>query len=178
MLYIASRDSTLPGENTGCEAMEAAADMAGKLRIRDEVDRRVSIVETAKTGPARILDQGWPEHIRQAPAELRSLAGTVSDPLLARQPDIIGNHRCSGSGSRRAPEAVHRPGRVAGRNRRARAFPWGRIRPRARWRLQPVGGAGGPEVMAISGDVSPNARLSDSAHRNEKRGHPTTSEKR
>lgn len=92
VLYIASRDSAPLGENAVCEAMEAAAEIAAELRIRDEVDRRVSIIDTARAAPALVQDRSWLEHVREAHAELRSLAGTVSDPHLARQLDIIGSH--------------------------------------------------------------------------------------
>ena len=53
VLYIASRDSAPLGENAVCEAMEAAAEIAAELRVRDEVDRRVSIIDTAtgRAGP-------------------------------------------------------------------------------------------------------------------------------
>lgn len=92
VLYIASRDSATLGENVVGEALVVTAQIADELRIRDEVDRRVSIIDIAKAQPALALDQSWLEHVREAHADLRSLAGTVSDPQLARQLDIIGNH--------------------------------------------------------------------------------------
>lgn len=92
VLYVASRASTALGESAVGEAVEAAAEIAHELRVRDEVDRRVSIIDTARAEPALALDQSWLEHVREAHAELRSLAGTVSDPDLARQLDVIGSH--------------------------------------------------------------------------------------
>jgi LuxR family transcriptional regulator, regulator of acetate metabolism len=92
VLYIASRDRAPLGENALCEAMDAAAEIAAELLVRDEVDRRVSIIYGARAEPALTLDRSWLEHVREAHAELRSLAGTVADPELARQLDIIGSH--------------------------------------------------------------------------------------
>ena len=92
VLYVASRGSAPLGEIAVSEAMDAAFSIAEELRIRDEVDRRVSIIDTAKAAPSLVLDRGWLEHVREAHAELRSLAGTVADPELARQLDLIGSH--------------------------------------------------------------------------------------
>ncbi|BCW05704.1 LuxR C-terminal-related transcriptional regulator [Arthrobacter sp. NtRootA1] len=92
VLYIASRDRSPLGESVVREATEASTEMAEELRVRDEVDRRVSILDTARAEPARTVDRSWLEHVREAHAELRSLAGTVSDPELARQLDLIGGH--------------------------------------------------------------------------------------
>ena len=99
VLYIASRDIAPMGENAVCEAMEAAAEIAAELRVRDEVDRRVSIINTARAEPALALDRSWLEHVREAHAELRSLAGTVSDPASGA---AAGHHRQpSGAAARR-----------------------------------------------------------------------------
>jgi LuxR family transcriptional regulator, regulator of acetate metabolism len=90
VLYIASRGNAPLGENAVGETMAATAGIAEEMQVRDEVDRRVAIIDTARAEPALILDQRWLEHVREAHAELRSLAGMVSDPHLARQLDIIG----------------------------------------------------------------------------------------
>ncbi|XTR51371.1 GAF domain-containing protein [Pseudarthrobacter sp. So.54] len=74
VLYIASRDRTPLGEKAVSEAAAAAAEIAEELRVRDEVDRRVSIIDTARAAPALALDRSWLEHVREAHAELRSLA--------------------------------------------------------------------------------------------------------
>jgi DNA-binding CsgD family transcriptional regulator len=92
VLYIAGRDRAPLGESALCEAMDAATEIAAELLVRDEVDRRVAIIDEARAEPVLALDRSWLEHIREAHAELRSLAGTVADPNLARQLDIIGNH--------------------------------------------------------------------------------------
>ncbi|MCT9623936.1 GAF domain-containing protein [Pseudarthrobacter equi] len=92
VLYIAKRESGLLGENAVHEAITAARSIADELRIRDEVDRRVSIMDATKTEPASALDRSWLEHIREAHAELRSLAGSVADPHLAQQLETIGRY--------------------------------------------------------------------------------------
>ncbi|MGP4031031.1 LuxR C-terminal-related transcriptional regulator [Pseudarthrobacter sp. 1C304] len=106
VLYVASRDRTALGETAVGEAVEAAAEIAHELRVRDEVDRRVSIIDTARAEPALALDRSWLEHVREAHAELRSLAGTVSDPHLAQQLDIIGSYLAPPSPPEGAPPAV------------------------------------------------------------------------
>ncbi|KUM33773.1 LuxR C-terminal-related transcriptional regulator [Arthrobacter sp. EPSL27] len=110
VLYVASRASTALGESAVGEAVEAAVEIAHELRVRDEVDRRVSIIDTARAEPALALDQSWLEHVREAHAELRSLAGTVSDPDLARQLDVIGSHLAPPS-----RDGVHPTARLARR---------------------------------------------------------------
>jgi LuxR family transcriptional regulator, regulator of acetate metabolism len=92
VLYIAGREGVLMGETAVGEAIAAAAGISEELRIRDEVDLRVSVIDTAKAEPALILERSWLEHVREAHAELRSLAGRVSDPHLAKQLEIIGRH--------------------------------------------------------------------------------------
>lgn len=92
VLYIAKRDSSPLGENAVRVAMDASAGLAEELRVRDEVDRRVSIIDAARAELPRAVDRIWLEHVREAHAELRSLAGTVSDSDLARQLDIIGSY--------------------------------------------------------------------------------------
>jgi len=103
VLYLASRDSSPLGERAVREAMEASAGMAEELRVRDEVDRRVSIIASAGTGTARTQDPSWLEHVREAHAELRSLAGTVADPHLARQLEIIGDYLSPPAAARALP---------------------------------------------------------------------------
>lgn len=110
VLYVASRDSAVLGETAVGEAVEAAAEIAHELRVRDEVDRRVSIIDTARAKPALALEPSWLEHVREAHAELRSLAGTVSDPDLARQLDVIGSHLAPPS-----RDGVHPTARLARR---------------------------------------------------------------
>lgn len=110
VLYIASRDSAPLGEPALGEAMDAASGIAAELLVRDEVDRRVSIIDTARSEPAVALDPRWLEHVREAHAELRSLAATVTDPRLAQQLEIIGSHLAPPP-----PDQSHSPARLARR---------------------------------------------------------------
>jgi DNA-binding CsgD family transcriptional regulator len=75
--------------------MKAAAEIAAEIQIRDEVDRRVSVISQVRAEPTGGYDRTWLEHVRQAYAELRSLAVTVADVTLAEQ--------LGGIGSRLAP---------------------------------------------------------------------------
>lgn len=92
VLYIAGRGGALLSEGIVYEATAAAAVISEELRIRDEVDRRVAVLDTAKIERARMLEPGWLENVREAHAELRSLAAKVSDPRLAEQLENIGSH--------------------------------------------------------------------------------------
>ena len=92
VIYMARRENVPLGENAMCEAVAAAAVVAEELRVRDEVDRRVAIIDTARATPSAVPDQGWLENVREAHAELRSLARTVPDPDLARQLAAAGGH--------------------------------------------------------------------------------------
>lgn len=90
VLYVGSRESTPLGERATEAAMAAATAIASELRIRDEVDRRVSVMNHVHAEPALAYDHNWLEEVRQAHAELRSLASTVMDAQLAQQLDGIG----------------------------------------------------------------------------------------
>lgn len=92
VLYIASRETTPLGERAVGDAMDAAAEIAAELLVRDEVDRRVAIMDQARAESAMAHDRTWLEHVRQAHAELRSLACTVADAQLAQQLETIGRH--------------------------------------------------------------------------------------
>lgn len=90
VLYIGSRDSVPLGARAVDEAMEAAARIAAELLIRDEVDRRLGILNQARAQPAMGYDRAWVEEVRLAHAELRSLASTVENAELAAQLQFIG----------------------------------------------------------------------------------------
>jgi DNA-binding CsgD family transcriptional regulator len=55
------------------------------------VDRRVSVISQVRAEPTGGYDRTWLEHVRQAYAELRSLAVTVADVKLAEQLNGIGS---------------------------------------------------------------------------------------
>ncbi|BCW45313.1 LuxR C-terminal-related transcriptional regulator [Arthrobacter sp. StoSoilB5] len=90
VLYVGSRENVPLGERAMENAMAAATAIASELRIRDEVDRRVSVMKHVQAEPALAYDLNWLEEVRQAHAELRSLASIVTDVELAQQLDGIG----------------------------------------------------------------------------------------
>ncbi len=99
VLYIASRDSAPMGENAVCEAMAAAAEIAGELRIRDEVDRRVSIIDTA-TG--RACPGSGPELAGACPGSPRRTAVPGRHGVRSSPGAAAGDHRQpSGAAARR-----------------------------------------------------------------------------
>ncbi|MEZ2389082.1 LuxR C-terminal-related transcriptional regulator [bacterium RCC_150] len=95
VLYLGSRGGVPLGQRALQDAMEAAAKIAAEIQIRDEVDRRVSVIRQVAAGNPGGSDRIFLEQVRQAHAELRSLATTVADVQLAQQ--------LSGIGSRLAP---------------------------------------------------------------------------
>ncbi|MDI2035586.1 helix-turn-helix transcriptional regulator [Paenarthrobacter nitroguajacolicus] len=90
VLYVGSREGIPLGERAMNGAMAVAAAIASELRIRDEVDRRVSVMNHVHAEPALAYDLNWLDEVRQAHAELRSLASIVKDVQLAQQLDGIG----------------------------------------------------------------------------------------
>lgn len=90
VLYVGSREGIPLGERAMEDAMAAATAIASELRVRDEVDRRVAVMHRVHPEPAMAYDHNWLEEVRQAHAELRSLASTVTDVQLAQQLDGIG----------------------------------------------------------------------------------------
>jgi LuxR family transcriptional regulator, regulator of acetate metabolism len=97
VLYLGSRGDVPLGQRALQDAMKAAAEIAAEIQIRDEVDRRVSVISQARAENTGGSDRTWLEHVRQAHAELRSLATTVADVKLAQQ--------LSGISSRLAPSS-------------------------------------------------------------------------
>ena len=91
VLYLGSRGDVPLGHRAMQDAMKAAAEIAAEIQIRDEVDRRVSVISQVPAENAGGSDQTWLEHVRQAHAELRSLASTVADVKLAQQLNGIGS---------------------------------------------------------------------------------------
>ncbi|MBT2551754.1 LuxR C-terminal-related transcriptional regulator [Arthrobacter sp. ISL-5] len=90
VLYIAVRGEAPLGERVISEAMSAAAAMAAEMNIRDEVDRRLAIMAEARVQPELSFESTWMEHVRQAHADLRSLASRVEDAELSAQLQRIG----------------------------------------------------------------------------------------
>lgn len=92
VLYIATRGGAPLGERVMNEAMGAAAAIAVEMNIRDEVDRRLAVMAEARSQPEQSFDSTWMEHVRQAHADLRSLASRAEDAELAAQLERIGGH--------------------------------------------------------------------------------------
>ncbi|MFJ5958805.1 LuxR C-terminal-related transcriptional regulator [Paenarthrobacter sp. NPDC092416] len=90
VLYVGSREGIPLGERAMEDAMSAAKAIASELRVRDEVDRRVAVMHRVHDESSMTYDHNWLEEVRQAHAELRSLASTVTDVQLAQQLDGIG----------------------------------------------------------------------------------------
>lgn len=83
VLYAATRESSPLGEVIADQVARFSKGIAGELRVRDEVDRRVSLLRSIEpqTVPE---DRDVREAMRVAHGELIALAGTTDDPELAR----------------------------------------------------------------------------------------------
>ena len=103
VLYAGTREPLAVGVRTLDAMNRVAARLGTELTVRREVQRRVAELETAAvTRAARSLPTApeW-ENVRQAHAELRSIAQPVTDPLLrTRLQDVC--DRLTGSGTGRA----------------------------------------------------------------------------
>ncbi|EME16013.1 helix-turn-helix transcriptional regulator [Rhodococcus triatomae] len=80
VLYAAVREATPIGDRTADLLTLSGRRLAAEIAIRDEVDRRLRMLDTRDTtGPG---DAAVSEGIREAHAELRGLAQDVSDSAL------------------------------------------------------------------------------------------------
>ncbi|MGI5347678.1 LuxR C-terminal-related transcriptional regulator [Streptomyces sp. CA-250714] len=77
VLYAATRDAAPLGDRTTAALLDAARRLAGEIAVRDEVDRRVRLLETAAEAPAPGLDA-----LRDLHAELRGIAQQIEDAAL------------------------------------------------------------------------------------------------
>ncbi|MBF6063443.1 response regulator transcription factor [Nocardia terpenica] len=78
VLYVADRDAGPVGDRAADLVVQAGRRLAVELAIRDEVDRRVRLRETA-TAPAAVPDAVLTEELRDIHAEVRAIAQTVTD---------------------------------------------------------------------------------------------------
>jgi len=76
VLYAATRGGPV-GDRTADLIVRASRRLATEIAIRDEVDRRLRLLEVAS--PAREAGPELTEELREINAELRGLAGTVRD---------------------------------------------------------------------------------------------------
>lgn len=83
VIYAAARERTPFGEAVVKEVMRNCGSVADELRMRDEVDRRLSLLRAAEP-ESEAADRDVREAVRVAHGELVALAGTTDDPGLAR----------------------------------------------------------------------------------------------
>lgn len=79
VLYAASREFVPIGDRAGDVIVSASRRLSLEFTIRDEVDRRVQLLQVASVNTA---DGMSTEEIRDVHAELRSVANTVTDSHL------------------------------------------------------------------------------------------------
>ncbi|ATL69989.1 helix-turn-helix transcriptional regulator [Nocardia terpenica] len=78
VLYVADRDAGPVGDRAADLVVQAGRRLAVELAIRDEVDRRIRLRETA-TAPAVVPDAVLTEELRDIHAEVRAIGQTVTD---------------------------------------------------------------------------------------------------
>lgn len=87
VLYGGAWRAETIGDVAAAPAFQVAEALAGELRMRDEIDRRVAVM--TQTSPILLppppLSAGHRERLRQSYAELRSISSAVSDPELRRR---------------------------------------------------------------------------------------------
>ena len=90
MVYGAVRERVRLGQRLVDVLGGAARNLARELGIRDEVDRRVRLLEAERAQP-----RGWEayevEELREAHAELRSIADAVTDASLRERVRAVGD---------------------------------------------------------------------------------------
>ncbi|MEV0683669.1 LuxR C-terminal-related transcriptional regulator [Nocardia sp. NPDC050378] len=79
VLYAATRGAAPLGDRTTEVVMQAGRRLAGEIAIRDEVDRRVRMLELTAPVPSVVPAA---EELRQIHADLRALATTTDDAVL------------------------------------------------------------------------------------------------
>jgi LuxR family transcriptional regulator, regulator of acetate metabolism len=87
VLYGARREAVQFGDRTAHAALAAARDLEQELAVRDEVDRRIALLEQRHrpTASARGEEPFSREALRQAHAELRILAAQANDEEVRRR---------------------------------------------------------------------------------------------
>lgn len=80
VLYASTRERVLLGERAADLLAGAGQAVGHEFRLRDEVDRRIQLLQTSQPADPRLTD-----HVREAHAELRAIATTLTDPDLVRR---------------------------------------------------------------------------------------------
>ncbi|TQJ31540.1 LuxR C-terminal-related transcriptional regulator [Microbacterium sp. SLBN-146] len=87
VLYCGSWSEKPVGDVVAGGAFEVASELGTELRVRDEVQRRLSLAHTS-SAPAT-LASATREELRESYAELRSIAATVDDPDLRERLESV-----------------------------------------------------------------------------------------
>ncbi|HEY0641547.1 MAG TPA: LuxR C-terminal-related transcriptional regulator [Pseudonocardiaceae bacterium] len=83
VMYAAHRERVPLGERAKAVLMAMARTLADELAVRDEVDRRLAMVEAAATAVrADLRDVAQLEQVRAVHSELRAIAQALPDPEL------------------------------------------------------------------------------------------------
>lgn len=87
VIYCGTWSESGMNDGVAGPACEVAAELATELRVRDEVERRVSLAPV--TAPVPTLGSSAREELRESYAELRSIAASVEDAGLRRRLEVI-----------------------------------------------------------------------------------------
>ncbi|MFE9330133.1 LuxR C-terminal-related transcriptional regulator [Streptomyces sp. NPDC006925] len=82
VLYAAARDTAPLGDRATAALVDAARRLASELAVRDEVDRRVRLLEAAAEAPAPEPAAPGLDALRDLHAELRGIAQEIEDRAL------------------------------------------------------------------------------------------------
>jgi LuxR family transcriptional regulator, regulator of acetate metabolism len=107
VLYAASREGGSIGDRVRDALARAAARMGAELAVRDEVDRRLALMDAAPAAPSAVEDPARWEEVRAVHADLRLAAQAIEDAAL-RELLLSACGRLAALGAAPdAPPAVH-----------------------------------------------------------------------
>ncbi|MET0812093.1 MAG: LuxR C-terminal-related transcriptional regulator [Microbacterium sp.] len=87
VIYCGSWSEAPVGDVVAGPALDVAAELATELRVRDEVERRVSLAPA--TAPLPVIGASAREELRESYAELRSIAASVEDAVLRQRLEVL-----------------------------------------------------------------------------------------
>ncbi|WP_191905754.1 LuxR C-terminal-related transcriptional regulator [Microbacterium caowuchunii] len=108
VVYCGSWSQSSVDDAVAQPALRVAEDLGTELRVREEVARRMSQVESATTEP-RGLDAALREEVRESYAELRSIAASIADADLRRRLTVVEDRLAAVARGQRRPLAVDAP---------------------------------------------------------------------